>query len=63
VTSYWQIHPFHGSPGSVFYNPDPQDHQMIIQAIVPTLGQNRVKPRVYFKPIAHPTSDKPAMKR
>jgi hypothetical protein len=30
-------------------------------AIVRTLGHSRVKPRVYFKPIAQPASSNPAM--
>jgi hypothetical protein len=34
-----------------------------IASTVPTVGQSRVKPSVYFKPIAHTTSNSPAATR
>jgi hypothetical protein len=36
---------------------------MIIAMIVQTVGHNRVKPSVYFSPMAQPTSNSPATVR
>src|SRR6185369_1303827 len=36
---------------------------MIMASAVHTVGHNREKPSVYFKPMAHPTSNNPAAQR
>ncbi len=49
--------------GSDFMAIPSNQRLMIIDKRVPTVGQNRVKPAVYFNPIAQPTSKNPAIVR
>lgn len=58
------VHTAYAVPtGIVFSACARQAKLAIIAAMVMTLGQRREKPCVYFKPIAHPISNTPAMNK
>lgn len=57
------VHTAYAVPtGSVRSAPDRHQKLPPIAATVHTLGHSRVNPSVYFKPIAQPTSNSPAIK-